>query len=385
MKLLRFILTTLIALASFFSHGAEPDFLSVTKVKDNVYNLNLNVGVVVGDEFVVLIESGYGEYNQSSQKIFDAVKSITNKPIKYVINMHGHGDHNGGNVFFAERGATIITHMNAVYNADAEENYPKSNIIRFSDSFELDLGNEVIEIEHLIGHTYDDGIIYLKNNNLLYVGETYNPKYLAYLGMLGMDSFQDWGSKALAKMNQDTIVVPSHGQSMLNKKQFLDYQSNVKNWFKQVKSLYQQGKSLEKIAGDKTALSYVKKMSLDGNPKYYDGFYKIRLERLIRFSLNQPYQLSQQQLHEYVGIYHLNNKINIEVLIQSGRLMAKQKSSFISWLKPIGKDRFESMTRNGEIIIFKRDAKGNISSITANSIKETRYHEKLTGTWNKIN
>ena len=67
----------------------------IHKMADNVYNLiNLgypNIGVVVGTQAVSLIESGMGDYKDHRNKnVLKLIQTITNKPIKYVINLHSH-------------------------------------------------------------------------------------------------------------------------------------------------------------------------------------------------------------------------------------------------------------------------------------------------------
>jgi len=378
------LVAAILMFSSNFAKAEEPEFLSITKVKDNVYNLHLNVGVVVGDEYVVLIESGYGEYKDSNNKIVAAVKSITDKPIKYVINMHSHGDHNGGNKFFSERGATIITQKNSMYSGEFESKYPKSNSINFEKSFVLNLGNEVIEIEHMISHTFDDGIVYLKNSNVLFVGENYKPNYLTYLGMFGLESFNTWGEKALTKLDENTIVVPAHGKTLRNKQELIAYRANYKAWFDRIKSLYQEGKTVSEMSTDQLGLSYVNKLNLDNNPEFHSKFYQGSIKGLIRFEMDKPLGLTVTQMQDYVGSYQLANKENIQVEILAGRLVAKQKNSFISWLRPIAKDEFESMTFYGEHISFSRNNTGDITAVKASFPRKTHYQDRLTGQWLKI-
>jgi len=382
-KVYLLLITAILILHSGAIKAKEPEFLSVSKIANNVYNLHLNVGVVIGDKYVVLIESGYGEYQDSNKKILAAVKSITDKPIKYVINMHSHGDHNGGNNFFAERGATIITQKNVVYSGEFEDKYPKNNIIRFENSFELNLGNEVIEIEHMISHTFDDGIVYLRNSNVLFVGENYKPNFLTYLGMFGLESFDLWGDKALSKLDDYTVVVPAHGQTLRNKKQLMAYRANYKAWFDRISLLYKAGKTAKEMTTDNIALSFVNKLNLDNNPEHHGKYYQESIDGLIRFEMHRPFELTQAQLQDYVGIYQLANKEEISVEIISDRLVAKQKNSFISWLKPIAKDKFESMTFYGEHISFKRNKAGLVSSVSASFPEKTHYQARLTGQWLK--
>jgi len=76
----------------------------IHQITDNVYNIiNLdysNIGVVIGKNSVALIESGMGDYEEhSNDNVLKLIRTITDKPIKYVINLHSHPDHSGGNKF----------------------------------------------------------------------------------------------------------------------------------------------------------------------------------------------------------------------------------------------------------------------------------------------
>jgi cyclase len=80
------------------------------KVSDHVYVLfgsGGNIALVTGENQNYIIDD---QFAPLSDKIEFAIKSINPKPIAYVLNTHWHGDHTGGNINFARKGATIIAH-----------------------------------------------------------------------------------------------------------------------------------------------------------------------------------------------------------------------------------------------------------------------------------
>src|SRR5262245_30263383 len=97
------------------SAAAQQDFSNVqikaTKVAGAVYMLEGsggNIGVSVGEDGIVLVDD---QFAPLAPKIKAALKDITDKPIKFVLNTHFHGDHTGGNPQFGTE-ATIVAHEN---------------------------------------------------------------------------------------------------------------------------------------------------------------------------------------------------------------------------------------------------------------------------------
>jgi glyoxylase-like metal-dependent hydrolase (beta-lactamase superfamily II) len=88
--------------------------IKVTKVSGNIYLLEGqggNIASSVGDDGIVIVDD---EFAPLAEKIQAALKTlgITDKPVRFVLNTHFHGDHTGGNLPFATAGATIIAQDN---------------------------------------------------------------------------------------------------------------------------------------------------------------------------------------------------------------------------------------------------------------------------------
>ena len=85
--------------------------IKVTKVAGSVYMLQGvggNIGASVGDDGIVLVDD---ETAPLAEKIQAALRVISDKPVRFVINTHYHGDHIGGNAYF-QRQAPVIAHDN---------------------------------------------------------------------------------------------------------------------------------------------------------------------------------------------------------------------------------------------------------------------------------
>jgi glyoxylase-like metal-dependent hydrolase (beta-lactamase superfamily II) len=107
----------LILVAPFALH-AQPaqDFSQVqiktTKLADNFYTLEGQggtIGILAGPDGVFMVDS---QFAPLSEKIAAAIKQISDRPIKFLVNTHVHGDHTGGNENFGRMGATIIAREN---------------------------------------------------------------------------------------------------------------------------------------------------------------------------------------------------------------------------------------------------------------------------------
>src|SRR5712664_628139 len=98
--------------------GQGQDFSKVeikaTKVAGNIYMLQGaggNIAASIGDDGIVIVDD---QFAPLAEKIQASLKSlgITDKPVRFVINTHYHGDHAGGNTPFANSGSTVIAQDN---------------------------------------------------------------------------------------------------------------------------------------------------------------------------------------------------------------------------------------------------------------------------------
>ena len=100
-KLSPFALAFLTASLAFAQHDDMSKVeIKVTKVAGTVYMLQGaggNIGASVGEDGIVVVDD---QYAPLAQKIEAALKGITDKPVRFVINTHYHGDHTGGNLEF---------------------------------------------------------------------------------------------------------------------------------------------------------------------------------------------------------------------------------------------------------------------------------------------
>ena len=220
-------------LSSALCLAQDQDFskveIKVTKVAGTVYMLQGaggNIGASVGDDGIVVVDD---QYAPLAEKIQAALKGITDKPVRFIINTHYHHDHTGGNEFFQKQ-APIIAHDNvrkrleegsmAGYGGSIHiEHKPQPKgalpIITFDHDVTVHLNGEDIRALHFpAGHTDGDSVIYFPKSNVVHMGDdfvTYGFPFIDIDGGGSIDGMIDGVEKAVAQLPPDVKVIPGHG------------------------------------------------------------------------------------------------------------------------------------------------------------------------------
>ena len=206
--------------------------IKVTKVAGSVYMLEGvgaltgNIGASVGEDGIVVVDD---QYAPLADRIQAALKGITDKPVRFIINTHYHEDHVGGNEFFQKQ-APIIAHDNVrkrleeggsagnggSVHFDAKPQ-PKAAlpIITFDHDVTVHLNGEDIRALHFpAGHTDGDSIIYFPKSNVVHMGDdfvTYGFPFIDVDGGGSIDGMIDGVEKAIAQLPADVKIIPGHG------------------------------------------------------------------------------------------------------------------------------------------------------------------------------
>jgi glyoxylase-like metal-dependent hydrolase (beta-lactamase superfamily II) len=208
--------------------AAQQDFsqvqIKVTKVAGTVYMLEGaggNIGVSVGEDGVVLVDD---QFAPLAPKIREALKGITDKPIKFVLNTHFHGDHTGGNAQFSSE-APIIAQENVRKRLKeggivaGREVKPASKealpVITFNDRATVHLNGEDIRAIHFPnGHTDGDSVIFFPQSNVVHMGDdfvTYGFPFVDAQSGGSVSGMIAGVEKVLSMTPPDVKIIPGHG------------------------------------------------------------------------------------------------------------------------------------------------------------------------------
>jgi glyoxylase-like metal-dependent hydrolase (beta-lactamase superfamily II) len=236
-----------------FTQSPAPAKLKLNKVTNDLYEIEGdggNVAVYITDEGVILIDD---KFDQDHQSIVDNVKSVTNQPIKYVINTHYHQDHSGGNAKFLSTAEVISTAMartNILEHKQSSVQPPPVSPARVTFTNELDVnlgGKEVRAIYFGRGHTNGDAVIYFPALRVLHTGDLMAGTS-PLIDYNGGGSVVEW-TKTLdgaLKLDFDTVI-PGHG-NITNKAGLQAYRDNVEKMRNRVSELIHQGKGQDDVA-----------------------------------------------------------------------------------------------------------------------------------------
>jgi cyclase len=251
----------------------EPDWdkvqIRVHKLSGNMYMLESqgqpdnvgigNIGVFVGDDGLVLVDSMLVELGP---KINAALKTISDKPVKYLLNTHSHGDHTGGNVNFGKT-ATIIAQDNLRTKMQKVSDRRITNlalslpVITFSNELTLHMnGGDVHAVYFPLGHTDGDTVVLFPQGNAVHMGDdfvNYSPPHYPLIDTDGTGGFQGQIAAAeyvLAHMPADVKVIPGHGD-LATRDDLTKDLAVLKGTSAAVQAGIDQGKSLEQLKQEK--------------------------------------------------------------------------------------------------------------------------------------
>ncbi|HET7039992.1 MAG TPA: MBL fold metallo-hydrolase [Gemmatimonadales bacterium] len=236
--------------------------IAVTPVGPGVHMLTGrggNLGVSSGPDGVFVIDD---QYAPLTGKITAAIRTVSDGPIRFVLNTHWHGDHTGGNENFGKAGALLVAHDNVRARMSVEQfiervsqRVPPSPagalpVVTFTQAVTFHLNGDELFVFHVPqAHTDGDAIIHFRRANVIHMGDTFMNAMYPFIDLssggnvLGIIAAAD---TALSLANDSTRIIPGHGR-LATRADLRAFRDVVAGTLERVRAARAAGRSLDEV------------------------------------------------------------------------------------------------------------------------------------------
>jgi glyoxylase-like metal-dependent hydrolase (beta-lactamase superfamily II) len=257
--------------------------INVTKLRGNVSMLEGsggNIAALTGRDGKLLVDAGI---TASRPRITEALASLSNDPVKHLINSHWHFDHTDGNEWLHSIGAEITAHENTRKHLSVTTRVEDWNFTfppapsgalptkLFDSEQTLHLNGSTIALKmYSPAHTDSDISVEFTDADIVHVADTFwngHFPFIDYSTGGSIDGMIRAAETNVAKVTDKTIVIPGHGP-IGNKSQLTEFRDMLVSVREKVADLKNQGKSLDEVLAAKPTANYDAKWGgfvIDGN------------------------------------------------------------------------------------------------------------------------
>lgn len=216
-----------------------------------------NIVASVGDDGAWIIDD---QFAPLADRILAALKVIGDKPLRFVINTHWHGDHTGGNEAMGQAGAVVMAHHNVrtrmgtagMFRGEAREASPKGAlpVVTFADGLSLHLNGDHVQARHVPrAHTDGDVLVKFEAANVLHMGDAYFNGLYPFIDLESGGSIDGYIAAVrtgVSMSDASTIVVPGHGP-VSNRAELVAYGDMLQRYRDAIATMKRDGKSLQDV------------------------------------------------------------------------------------------------------------------------------------------
>jgi len=199
-------------------------------IPDQRINVIPNIGIIVGRDGVLVVDTGMGPRN--AETVLNEVKKITSKPVAYLTITHFHPEHGMGAQAFPastiviyptaqkiellEKGPAMMKEFSGVSPEIADLLRPvklRMPNVTFSEEAEVDLGDFPVRLLHWgSAHTRGDNFVFLPKQRIVFGGDVVINRFFPI--MADSDSSGANWIQTLERLEKldPAIVVPGHGE-----------------------------------------------------------------------------------------------------------------------------------------------------------------------------
>ena len=258
---------------------AQQDFSKVevktTKIGDNFYTVEGQggtIGALVGPDGIFLVDS---QFAPLTEKITAALRQLSDRPIRFLVNTHLHGDHTGGNENFAKLGVTLLAREElrarlARPPASGRGSAPAAAalpMMTYRGPVTLRMNNEEVRLIPIpLAHTDGDTMVRFTNVDVIMTGDFYRS-----VGFPNIDRGSGGTLKGLIEGLQTVVdaagpatkIIPGHGP-IVDKTGVAAHRDMIIALRDRVAALIKQGKTREEVLAAKPAADYDAKVPQPG-------------------------------------------------------------------------------------------------------------------------
>lgn len=292
-----------LAIAATAALSAQPVDLDVLKIRDNVYVIagaGANVTVQFGNDGAVVVDAGSLDL---ADAVIAAIKEITPKPIRYVIDTSADADHVGGNEKVAKAGRTLfqtnnqfadgMTNSGAAAVLAAEKvltrmSAPTGTAAPFrtavwpTETYQkrkyMYLNGEGIEVLHQpAAHSDGDSVVFFRRSDVVAAGDILDLTHFPVINQArggtingeidALNRLIDLAIPSVPLVSQDggTLVVPGHGY-VCDQLDVVEYRDMVTIIRDRVRDLKNKGRTVEQVQQAAPAFGYTARYGRDSGP-----------------------------------------------------------------------------------------------------------------------
>ncbi len=208
-----------------------------------------NIGLFVGEDGVFLIDD---QYALLTDKIVAAIRTVSNEPIRFLINTHMHPDHVGGNENFGKMGTLIFGHDNVRSQMAIAGYEQEPPLITFSKDMSFHINGERVHVfKTPNAHTNGDVYVHFEGSNVVHTGDVYRTTSYPYIDTANGGSFLGTISAYGLLINiadAETKIVPGHGvtSDVADVRAFRDMLLIIRD---RIRTAIEDGMTLEQVQG----------------------------------------------------------------------------------------------------------------------------------------
>ncbi|MEQ1601892.1 MAG: MBL fold metallo-hydrolase [Methylophilaceae bacterium] len=244
--------------------------IKTIKIANDLYALEGqggNITVLTGADGVLVVDS---QFAPLTEKLVAAIKKLSDKPIRYLINTHVHGDHVGGNENFAKLGATIIARdqvrtrlLRPNPAADGTPGKPAPAlalpVLTFDGATSLHFNGESVRLTPIRNaHTDGDTLVTFPKHDVLAVGDYFRSEGYPVVDLTTKGSLAgtlDGLGATIGRAGANTKIIPGHGQ-IADRKALIAQRDQLIVIRDKVAALIAQNKTIEEVIAAKPTAEF---------------------------------------------------------------------------------------------------------------------------------